>query len=139
MTYNYLENVTSDAVEYIRENYSADEIAENIRTNRDGFIESLNDEMWTADSVTGNGSGSYTFSTYQAEENICHNLDLLSEALEEFGCGPEYMMKNSPEACDVTIRCYLLYRAIDSALDELEEDDEIREIMDRLEDAAEDE
>jgi hypothetical protein len=139
MTYNYLENVTADAAEYIRENYSAEEIAENILNNRDRFVESLNDEMWTADSVTGNGSGSYTFSTYRAEENICHNLTLLSEALEEFGCGPEYMMKNGPEACDVTIRCYLLYRAIDRALDELEEDDEIREIIDRLENDEEEE
>ena len=139
MTYNYLENVTADAAEYIRENYSAEEIAENIRDDRDGFMEKLNDEMWTADSVTGNGSGSYTFSTYDAEENICHNLDLLGEAMEEFGCGPEYMMKNGPEACDVTIRCYLLYRAIDRALDKLEEDDEIREIIARLENDEEEE
>ena len=60
-----------------------------------------------ADSVTGNASGSYTFHAWQAEENICHNFDLLSEAIEEFG-GKCDVLKDGAEACDVTIRCYLL-------------------------------
>ena len=74
------------------------------------------------DSVTGNASGSYTFNTYQAEENICHNLDLLGEALEEFGSGADYLIHNGAEACDVTIRCYLLSECIAEALEEIEED-----------------
>lgn len=53
--------------------------------NIDGLSEYLNDELWTADSVTGNGSGSYTFSTWKAEEYLAHNWDILTEALEEFG------------------------------------------------------
>lgn len=32
--------------------------------------------------VTGNGSGSYTCDAYEAEENLCHNLDLLKDAAE---------------------------------------------------------
>ena len=44
------------------------------------------------------------------------------EALEEFCCGPEYMMKNGAEACDVTIRCYILAGCIASELDALEEE-----------------
>lgn len=64
---------------------------------------------WAADSITGNASGSYTFSRWKAEEYLCHNLDLLCEAYREFGGAPDL---ESPEACDVTIRCYLLYECI---------------------------
>lgn len=87
---------------------------------RDNMEEELNDTLWTDDSVTGNGSGSYTFSTYTAEEYICHNLDLLAEAIEEF-CGNTDVLKNGAEACDVTIRCYLLPQMISRVLDEYEE------------------
>lgn len=68
-----------------------------------------------------NGSGSYTFNRYQAEEYICHNLDLLAEALEEFGGGAD-VLKDGAEAADVTIRCYLLGQAIAEALEEIEDD-----------------
>ena len=78
--------------------------------------------MFISDSVTGNASGSYTFNTWQAEENLCHNLDLLKEACEEFGSDCNIL--ESAEGCDVTIRCYLLSSALHEVLDELEEDDE---------------
>ena len=71
--------------------------------------------------VTGNGSGSYTFSAYEAEENLCHNWDLLEEACNEFGCLEE-AISQGPEASDVTIRCYLLGQAIEAALQEIEDD-----------------
>ena len=61
--------------------------------------------MFISDEITGNASGSYTFNRYQAEENICHNMDLLQEACEEFCCEPKI---DNAEWCDVTIRCYLL-------------------------------
>ena len=117
--YNYLEAVKDDVKQYIEDN----DIVINAE-NRDEIEDQLNDDLFTCDSVTGNGSGSYTFSTWQAEENLCHNLDLLGEALQEFGCGPEYMMEKGAEACDVTIRCYLLGQAISEVLDELEEEPE---------------
>lgn len=86
--------------------------------NRDEIAEELRDRLWVVDSVTGNGSGSYTFNAWRAEENLCHNWDLLSEALEEFGCGVDYLEKGA-EACDVTIRCWLLGECIESVLDEI--------------------
>lgn len=113
-TYNYLEAVTADVKSYISE-HGIEISAE----NRDEIAEQLQDRLWTVDSVTGNGSGSYTFNAWKAEENLCHNLDLLGEALQEFGCGPEYLMENGAEACDVTIRCYLLSQAIEAAIDEM--------------------
>ena len=99
--YNYLEAVKDDVKQYIEDN----NIVINAE-NRDKIEEQLNDDLFACDSVTGNGSGSYTFNTWQAEENLCHNLDLLGEALQKFGCGPEYIIEKGAEACDVTIRCY---------------------------------
>lgn len=120
--YDYENAVLEDVLDWIREHYSADEITEKLQ-ERDDWEQELNDDMWTADSVTGNGSGSYTFNAWEAEENVCHNLDLLWEALEEFGSDMD-VLKNGAEACDVTIRCYLLGGAISAALDELEEERE---------------
>ena len=120
--YDYENAVREDVLEWIREHYSNDEITEKLQ-ERDDWEQELNDDLWTADSVTGNGSGSYTFNAWEAEENVCHNLDLLGEALEEFGSDMD-VLKNGAEACDVTIRCYLLGGAISAALDELEEERE---------------
>jgi hypothetical protein len=124
--YDYLEQVTSDVKDAIIERYDINELAVKLE-DRESFEQELYDDLFVSDSVTGNASGSYTFSTYQAEENLSHNLDLLGEALEEFGCSPDYMFKNGAEACDVTIRCYLLPNAISAALDEIEEEVEDEE------------
>lgn len=120
--YDYQTVVKEDVKEYIRENYSADEIRENLETMsaRSGFEEKLYDNLWIEDSVTGNASGSYTFNTWQAEENLCHNMDLLEEACEGFAQGVGDAVERGAEYCDVTIRCYLLSGAISDALDEIE-------------------
>lgn len=112
MKYNYLENVVEDVKEYIKENIDLKEYS------REELEEKLNEDLWIEDSVTGNASGSYTFSTWQAEENICHNMDLVQEAYEEFGYDG-VPLDTGAEAMDVTVRCYLLGQAIGEALDEL--------------------
>jgi hypothetical protein len=116
--YDYREAVKNDIIDYINEHD-----VKVTSSNRDEVYEQLYDEMFISDSVTGNASGSYTFNTWKAEENLCHNLDLLGEALSEFGSDPAKIMEN-PEACDVTIRCYLLSEMLGEVLDELEEDDD---------------
>lgn len=116
--YNYLEAVTSDVLDYIKEEINLDEW----KGNREGLEEKLNDELWTDDSVTGNASGSYTLNTWEAEENLAHNWDLLAEALDEFGQDGTDVLRQGAEAMDVTIRCYLLGQAIAEALNELEEE-----------------
>lgn len=113
--YNYLEAVKEDVKSYIEEN----EIFVN-EDNRNEIEEQLNEDLFIDDSVTGNASGSYTFNTWQAEENLCHNLDLLAEALEEFGGSAGEALERGAEYCDVTIRCYLLAQAIAEVLDEVE-------------------
>ena len=118
--YNYLEQVTADAKEAILEDMEYWSFED-----REELEEVAYDELWTDDSVTGNGSGSYFFSTWKAEEALCHNWDLLAEACEEFGQDIGEAVKHGAEACDVTIRCYLLSQAIAAALDELEEEGKI--------------
>lgn len=120
-TYNYLENVTADAKNAILENMDMWEWR-----NREELEEIANDNLWVDDSVTGNGSGSYTFSTWKAEENLCHNMDELEDACDEFGQDIGEAVKHGAEYCDVTIRCYLLLQAISAAIDELEEEGKIQ-------------
>lgn len=117
--YNYLEAVTADVLNYIDEN----DITVTSE-NRNEIEQQLNEDLWVVDSVTGNASGSYTFNSWRAEENICHNLDLLAEACEEFGSDAAKLLNDGAEACDVTIRCYLLNRAITAALDEVKTKEE---------------
>ena len=119
--YNYLEAVTNDAKQAILENLNYWSF-----TNREELEEIANDSLWVDDSVTGNASGSYTFSTWKAEENLCHNMDELEEACYEFGQDIGEAVKQGAEYCDVTIRCYLLLQAISAALDELEEEGKIQ-------------
>lgn len=120
--YNYLESVKEDVTNYINDN----EIKVYF-SNREEVEEQLNNDLFCNDSVTGNASGSYTFSTWQAEGNLCHNLDLLAEALEEFGGSTGEALERGAEYCDVTIRCYLLAQAIAEVLDEVEEEEENEE------------
>ena len=70
--YNYLEAVTDDVREYIRDEVDLAEW----KGDRDGLEEKLNDDLWTADSVTGNASGSYYCNAWRAEEALSHNWDL---------------------------------------------------------------
>lgn len=122
--YNYYEAVTDDVREYINNEINLDEW----RGDRDGLEQQLNDDLFISDSVTGNASGSYYCNAWKAEEALCHNLDLLGEALSEFGSDPEYLLKDGAEAADVTIRCYVLGSAISEVLDELESDGAFEEL-----------
>lgn len=116
MKYNYREAVKDDVLEYINNEINFEDF-----DTLEDLEEHLNDVLFTEDSVTGNASGSYTFSTHEAEENICHNFDLLADALDEFGGGCD-ILRDGAEAADVAIRCYLLGECIADALEEIESD-----------------
>lgn len=120
--YDYRESVKQDILEYIKEN------TEYLKaSDKDELEEELNDSLWTEDSVTGNASGSYTFNTYKAEENLNGNWGLLQEALEEFGCDELNPIEKGAEWGDVTVRCYLLSSCISEVIEELD-----KEILDRI-------
>lgn len=121
MAYNYLDAVKDDVRQAIEDNY---DIAD--YSDRDEFESTLNDDLWVDDSVTGNGSGSYTFDREQAKEYLFDSTDgedWLVEALEEYGTPAEevgkHFMSQDYEWFDVTIRCYVLGIAISEVLDEL--------------------
>lgn len=114
--YDYLSAVESDVREYIENNVNFHDYSD-----LDEMKEDLNEKLFVEDSVTGNASGSYTFNTWQAEEYLCHNLDLLAEANEEFG-GSSDILSDGAEMCDVTIRCYLLGQAIENVAPDMWQD-----------------
>ena len=114
--YNYMEAMKKDIKEYINNEVNLKDF-----TDRDDLEEKLNEDLWVNDSVTGNASGSYYCNSWKAEEAICHNLDLLGEAMKEFGCEVDLLEKGA-EWADVTIRCYLLGQAIEKVLDDMEEE-----------------
>lgn len=112
--YDYFFHVCEDVRNYISENG-----IEVNQDNREEIEQQLNDDLFVEDSVTGNGSGSYFCNAWRAEEALSHNWDLIAEAIDEFG-GNTDVLRQGPEAVDVTIRCYLLSQAIWAVLDELE-------------------
>lgn len=119
--YDYISAISEDIKSYITDNYNIVDVARRMKEDRDEFSEELNDLLWVEDSVTGNASGSYFCNTNKAEEAICHNWDVLAEALEEFGCSDVNPIEKGAEWCDVTIRCYLLGEALSFVLDKLDE------------------
>ena len=117
--YDYRAEMKKDIKNYIEDN----DWKGYTDMSRDELEEELYEEMWGADSVTGNGSGSYTFNSHEAWEHLEGNLDLLASALEEFGSHYD-ILSDGAEACDVTIRCSLLGEVLSEVLDELFEDAE---------------
>lgn len=130
MEYDYREAVRNDVIEQVKDGYKENSLRLYKEEGRDALEEYLNDELWVDDQVTGNASGSYTFNTWEAEENLCHNMDLLAEACDEFGQDVGEAVKRGAEYCDVTIRCYLLGGAISEAIDELEAEGYFKEELD---------
>lgn len=125
--YDYLEAVKEDVVDFIKCDIDLKDFAE-----REELEEYLNEELFDCDRVTGNASGSYTFSRAQAREYVVDNIELLEAACDEFGTDAEtvgeWFLSEDWEKMDVTIRCYLLCQAIGETLDDMA--DELGEAFD---------
>lgn len=117
--YDYYAAMKEDIREYIENNYTQEELKDRLE-DKEAFYENLYDTLWVEDSITGNASGSYTFNTWQAEGNLCHNMHLLKDALEEFCDDYARALEKGAEYCDVTIRCYLLGSVLYGVVNELE-------------------
>lgn len=118
--YDYREAMTTDIKQWLEDNANFYDNFSNF-SNRADFTEWLYDRLFVSDEITGNASGSYTFSTYKAAENLISNSDLLIEAIECFGDDPANYRRciESPETADVIIRCHLLGEAIETVVDEM--------------------
>lgn len=119
--YNYLEAMKQDVkafledeFEYRYSNLDADELQQQ-----------LHDALFVNDSVTGNASGSYTFSREIAKEYVLENMEECVNALKEFCVEAETIAEKflceDWEYFDVTIRCYLLGQAISEVMEEIED------------------
>lgn len=109
--YNYYDAIEEDILTWLEDEGKTLEDFED--------ADDLAETLWAEDRVTGNTSGSYTFNTWQAEENLCHNWDLLADAAEEFGYEAANLNKGA-EFWDVVIRCYLLEEVCEKIFDNKE-------------------
>lgn len=125
--YDYKEEVLQAVKEEAEDGYTP-EMLEPV--DLEDYGEKLNDALWVDDSVTGNGSGSYFFNSYEAEEALAGNWDLAAEALEMFGCDSINPFEKGAEWVDVTIRCYLLSQCISDYIEQNEDD--LTERIERL-------
>lgn len=123
MNYDYYNAVYDDTKEYMLSNIELSNYYDEEDNSFDlsELSDNLNDRCWTADSVTGNASGSYTFNRWQAAEYLSHNWDLMEESVNN-GLEPSERDRFSEEAWDVCIRCYLLPQAIAEICEELEQE-----------------
>ena len=121
--YDYRQAVKDDLKEYIEDQGFIENLWD--FTDLDALRDEIYDRAFVSDHVTGNGSASYTFSRWQAEKNLCHNWDVLADALSDFGYDGTVDLDKGAEHYDVTIRCWMLGQVIDEVLEELgvEDDD----------------
>lgn len=91
------------------------DILENAKYYKDSIsdLEELSEQMWTDDSITGNGSGTYFDSEDKAREAIgplIWSNDLL-DIFKEYGYDRVPMEKGA-RFIDTSIRCFLLNECI---------------------------
>ena len=120
--YEYRTEMATDILWYIDANITLEDWE--FRTDLEDY---LYDELWTEDDITGNGPDGYA-SEEECEEYLCHNLNLLFDALFEFGELEEslldnlhkhYKEKNLARWADCTIRCYLLGEVLHNVLNDI--------------------
>lgn len=124
--YNYLEAVKDDVETWLVDNSSQfEKIKDNNKIDGvidwDGVKEDLNDILWNEDSITGNGSGSYTFNREKAREYVFDDgLQYLEDLVDEGWLTYESIGKHITdcdfESLDVSLRCYFLSQAIEEAI-----------------------
>ena len=112
--YDYNKALYEDIKNYIQDNidiskYDYDE----------DLYDTLDEELWEVDSITGNGPFGY------ANEDVCtkyvgDNLKLGFEALHEFCIKLRDIPDDSPSRyIDSTIRCYLFHSVLQQVVDDL--------------------
>lgn len=123
---NYLEQVKADIKEVLEYDYDIiNDIEAGQYQDADDLRETLYDDLWVNDGVTGNASGSYTFNRAEAREFVIADMDTVREALQDFGTPAEEIgnrfLDEDWEYLDVTARCYVLGQALDEVLEEMGE------------------
>ena len=122
--YSYKDQIRSDVREWIEDN--KDQID---GLDRHEAYEVVYDSCWVDDSVTGNASGSYTFSRWTARDNFFEDSDsedYIDQMIEDGFTTRESVgravQESQWELLDVSIRCWLLCDAVTDVLDEMYDD-----------------
>ncbi len=119
--YDYRKVITNELIDWIVN--QTDLMKDNRSALYDDDISNwIYDEVFTEDSITGNGIYGYAREE-QCCEYVASNLDLYFEAAREFDDFPTgevaWTSRNPGQHMDATIRCYLLGECIEKALEEL--------------------
>lgn len=113
---NFLDEVRADLKGMIIDYYPTRKQLEESDT------ETIYDEAFISDSVTGNGSGSYYFNTWKSRENVINNEEVVEEMIGEFDVDMNEHW-NDWEYLDVSCRCYLLGQIdIEELIEEIKEE-----------------
>ena len=115
--YNYRKALENDIKCYLEQEYTEEALQAELQADFEEIFDKLYGDLWSYDGVTGNGSGSYFFSHWEAEEALCHNFDIVSDMLAEFGLSTSGLC--DAEGVDVAVRCFLLYDVLRSVLESL--------------------
>jgi len=122
--YNYEEAIVNDLKDWIT---NEDVISELKDLNYEDLFETIYDEAFTIDSITGNG-----LDYYDTEDNcskyLAGNIELLYLAARDYCIDDDintvikhYEDKSLARYFDATIRCYLLGDCIDEVLKEIKD------------------
>ena len=120
--YNYREAVKEDVKNWMDEHHEPGASKE-----YEFDFDTVYDACFVADEVTGNGSGSYTFSRQKAKENFFDDdnsedyiQQMVQEGLVTFEEVGDRMASGDWEWIDVCIRCYLLAEVVQEVIDEID-------------------
>lgn len=121
-SYSYEKAVRADVHEWLDNELVCNEeykklLEDAVSGDSDGsaLYERCEDDMWVADSVTGNASGSYTCNRNKAKQYVLGDIDTVLDVLsqndrdEDIG---RMFTHYEWELIDVGVRCYLLGSAI---------------------------
>lgn len=119
VNYDYYSQVTDDCAFVINEMRERKKIKPGMFADKDHLNDHLYEILIDDDGVTGRLSGSYTRSAYDAEAYLCHNMDLVKEAWEEFDYSSMRIkdLRFDPERIDSLVRCYVLSQSLTEAID----------------------
>ena len=113
---DYIDELENDIKEVISNEFEEDELQEMSEDDFRDKIELL--DLYNDDCVTGNASGSYEFSAWKAEENICHMWDEIQNMIDE-GFITIDSFQYGAEGIDVALRCYFFNEALENVIDEM--------------------
>lgn len=118
MKYDYRTEMATDILDYINCNITLEDWK-----SRDVFEDYLYNDLWTDNSITGNG-GNYYNIEFCCEDYLAYNFDLMMEACEEFCVDMKNLLQHYHDGdlaryLDCTIRCYLLGEVLHTVLDEI--------------------